>query len=818
MSADGPSANILLVDDTSENLVALAAILEPLGQDLVLAHSGEEALRELLQREFAVILLDVQMPGLSGFETAELIKQRDRTKAIPIIFLTAFSKDEQQVFRGYSAGAVDYLSKPFEPEVLRSKVSVFIELHRKNEQLREQAERLAAQELAEVRRESEERYRQLADAMPQMVWMADPQGKATYYNQRWYEYTGLEPGPPRGDEWAHVVHPEDLGPTLARREETLASGAVFEVQYRFRGADGSYRWHLGRAVPIRTDDQIAFWVGTATDIDDQKRTEQAQDFLLRAGAELAATLDYRRALQAVAQLAVPEVADWCTIDLVDADGRLEPLALAHVDPKKVTFARELRDRYPEDEGGGATAVARTKEPVLVPEISDEMLAAAAVDELHLDLLRELGLASYICVPVVVRDAAVAAITLIAAESGRRYRPDDLRVAEELARRAAVAIDNARLYREAEERAQAARVLSAVGDGVVLVDAAGRIRLWNTAATTITGLAHDEVVGRSAADANPGWAELAPRIPVSEIAGPVTAESIPVEVGGRELWLSVSAVGVEEGTVYAFRDLTEEQALETMRQDLVATVSHELRTPLAAIYGSALTLRRDDVGFEEQMRDKLLQIIVEESSRLADIINDLLLASQLDSGTLQVTIERCDAEELARTVVDSARTHLPPNVDVELEPPAEPLPPVAADAAQLRQVLENVIENAVRYSPDGGSVRVRLAPAGRCLRFMIADEGLGIPTGERTRIFEKFYRLDPGMSRGIGGTGLGLYICRELVRRVDGRIWVEPNDGRGSVFFIDVPRAESQHRPRKLPAPANHASRGSKSVANRITNG
>jgi PAS domain S-box-containing protein len=788
-SLTAAKANILLVDDRQGNLLALQAILEPLDENLIFAHSGEEALRQLLQHDVAVILLDVQMPGLDGFETAALIKQRERTKAIPIIFLTAISKEEQHVFRGYSAGAVDYLFKPFNPEVLRSKVAVFIELHRKTEQLREQTERLAEQELAAVRRESEERYHQLADAMPQIVWTSSADGKATYYNQRWYEYTGLEPTTPEGDEWVEVVHPGDLGTTLDRRRETLASGEVFEVQYRFRSADGSYRWHLGRAVPIRVEGRIEFWVGTATDIDDQKRTEQAQDFLLRAGAELAATLDYRRALQAVAQLAVPEIADWCSVDLVEEGDRLVPLALAHVDPAKVAFARELQERYP----GGPDAqipasVVRKLKPALVDEISDEALEAAAVDDLHLDLMRELGLRSFMCVPVVARNRSAAAITFVAAESGRRYTPDDLRLAEELARRAGVAIENAQLYREVEERAQAARVLAAVGDGVFLVDADGRVRLWNTAASTITGLRRDDVVGKPAADAIPGWPEIAPRIPISEVAGPVTAESVPLEVGGRELWLSVSGVGLEEGTVYAFRDLTEDRALEAMRQDLVATVSHELRTPLAAIYGSALTLRREDLELEGTMQHRLLQIIVDESSRLADIVNDLLLASQLDTGKLQVRIEHCDAEELARAVVDAAQTHLPANVRVQLEPSPRPLEPVAADAGQQRQVLGNVVDNAVKYSPDGGIVRVQLAPAGRYLRFLIADEGLGVPTGERARIFEKFYRLDPDMTRGIGGTGLGLYICRELVRRVDGRIWVEPNDGRGSVFFVDIPFA------------------------------
>jgi PAS domain S-box-containing protein len=803
VSTAEPKVNVLLVDDRHENLVALKGILEPLGENLIFAHSGEEALRQLLHHDVAVILLDVQMPGLDGFETASLIKQRERTEAIPIIFLTAISKEEQHVFRGYSAGAVDYLFKPFNPDVLRSKVSAFIELYRKTEQLREQTERLAEQELAEVRRESEERYRQLADAMPQIVWTSSPDGKATYYNRRWYEYTGLDADPVDGDEWREVVHPDELPSTLARWAETLETGEIFEVQYRFRGADGSYRWHLGRAVPIRRDGTIEFWVGTATDIDDQKRTEQAQDFLLRAGAELAATLDYRQALRAVAELAVPEIADCCAVDLVDKSGQPSPLHIAHVDPGKVKFAREVAERYPTGPNVSVpAAVARRQQGELVAEIPDEFLEGNAVDELHLDLMRELDLRSFMCVPVVAREVSVATISFVASESGRRFGPDDLRLVEELARRAGVAIENAQLYREVEEQAQAARVLAAVGDGVFLVGADGLIRLWNTAATTITGLRRDDVVGRRAADAIPGWVEIEPRIPISQVAGPVTAESVPFDVGDRELWLSVSSVALEEGIVYAFRDLTEERALESMRHDLVATVSHELRTPLAAIYGSALTLKREDLRLDAALEAKLLEIIVEESARLGDIVNDLLLASQLDAGTLQVRIERCDAEELARSVIEAAQTHLPSNVSLELEPAPEPLEPVAADAGQLRQVLGNVLDNAVKYSPDGGTVRVRLEPAEHCLRFRVSDEGLGIPKHERARIFEKFYRLDPDMTHGIGGTGLGLYICRELVRGVDGRIWVEPNDGGGSVFFVDIPfAAEPKHvkRPRKASA-------------------
>jgi signal transduction histidine kinase len=189
--------------------------------------------------------------------------------------------------------------------------------------------------------------------------------------------------------------------------------------------------------------------------------------------------------------------------------------------------------------------------------------------------------------------------------------------------------------------------------------------------------------------------------------------------------------------------------------------------------------------------------VAESVRLTAIVNDLLLSSQLDAGRLDVHIESCDPRALTESVVDAARTHLPDGVRVELEATEAELPPVAADESQLRQVLDNLLDNAIKYSPAGGDVQLSVEAADDVVRFAVADSGLGIPADEQSRIFEKFYRLDPDMTGGIGGTGLGLYIARELVRRVDGRIWVESNGGRGSTFYVEIPvAAQAEEKPRQ----------------------
>ncbi len=792
-------ARILLVDDRPENLLALEAILDPLGHELVRAQSGEEALRRLLHDEYAVILLDVQMPGMDGFQTAELIKKLERTRHIPIVFLTAISKDAENVFQGYGAGAVDYLMKPFDPHILRAKVSVFIDLWQKTVEIRRQNELLTAQEIAALERESESRYQSLADAVPQIVWTTDADGKTLGYNERWYEYTGMA----RGDEAAsqEIVHPDDMPEMLERWEASRPTGDPFEIEYRFRRADGVYRWHLGRSVCLRDDaSAITGWVGTATDIHDRRLAEERQRFLAEAGWVLGSSLDYEQTLGDVARLAVPRVADWCAVDIF-VDGKLERLALEHVDPHKLALARELQGpMLAAADSAGAEAI-RAREAVLVRDIDNEALASFGFDASQLEIARSLAPRSYVTVPLLARGEVFGSISLVTAESERRYDERDLALAEELARHAASAIDNARLYAEAERRGRAARALEAVGDGVVLVDREGVIRLWNPAAATITGLPESDVLGRPIADVVKGWSEISPRIPVASKPGElVRTETVPVEFGGRELWISGSGVGFEEGTVYAFRDLTEERALEEIKAEFVATVSHELRTPLAAIYGSAQTLRRTDIDLDPEIQNQLLGVIASESDRLGTIVNDLLVAGSLDADQLPISVERCDPAELAGSVVEAARTHLPESIELQLNAP-ERLLRVVADPVQLHQVLNNLVDNAIKYSPEGGQVAVSVANGDGLIRFSVIDNGLGIPRSEHRRIFEKFYRLDPDMTRGIGGTGLGLYICRELVRRMDGQIWVESAVGKGSTFVVELPAAAEKAPATKRKTPA-----------------
>jgi signal transduction histidine kinase len=171
------------------------------------------------------------------------------------------------------------------------------------------------------------------------------------------------------------------------------------------------------------------------------------------------------------------------------------------------------------------------------------------------------------------------------------------------------------------------------------------------------------------------------------------------------------------------------------------------------------------------------------------VNEILLANQLDAGRLDLFTETFDPAELVERVAESARSRAPAGVPIVLDL-AGALPPVAADRDKARQVLVNLVENAIKYSPDGGEVELGVRAGPGTVHFFVRDNGLGIPSDEQTRIFDKFYRLDPDMTRGVGGTGLGLYICRELVERMGGQISVRSEPGAGSTFTFDLPRAES----------------------------
>ncbi len=585
-----------------------------------------------------------------------------------------------------------------------------------------------------------------------------------------------------------LAEPDELRTLLERATAQAGEPATAILELR---EDGGSRFFEATASATGTGDATVLLMLR----DETARVEAAREreaaraelsFLVEAGDALAAPTRIEDAFGVLAQVAVPWFADATIVDLVEEAG-LRRVAVAGRDPDLLATLEEVQRRYPPspDSPQPAARTLRRAAPLLL-QLDKESLRETCVDEEHYALMLRVAPRSAVVVPLVARGRTLGALTFIRRSGRDPYDEQGVELARRVGERAAIHLDNVQLLKTAQDRARAARVLDAIGDGVFLLDREERVLLWNPAAERALGVASAEAVGRRLGDVLSAWAALAPAVPVAAVGEAARPETVPVQLGEHELWLSIAGIALEEGTVYAFRDAASEAALERMKSDFVATVSHELRTPLASVYGAALTLERPGIADDVGRRRQLTRLIVEEGERLAQLVDDILLASTLDSGRIDLARELVDVRDVAVRAVEAARAALPDpgRVRFRRSDPAR----AVGDAQRIRQVLANLIDNALKYSPPDAPVIVELERRTASIRVWVRDEGIGIPASEQGRIFEKFYRADPDLTRGVGGTGLGLYICRELVRQMHGRIGVESRVGKGSSFFFELPRA------------------------------
>jgi PAS domain S-box-containing protein len=657
--------------------------------------------------------------------------------------------------------------------------------------------------LSDQLRQAEAEYRAMTENLPLLTWLSAPGDRSScvYISPHVEAMLGYSPA-----EWSaepqlfsRLLHPDDRAKVLEAHERADADDGRLRCEYRLVARSGRIVWVREESSTVRDAVGKALYAQTfLMDVSERKRAgdereqlrvaeraaanlqtvrQRRLDFLREAGDVLGATMDTQTSIHRVVELAVHDLADWCAVDVLEASGELKRMGVAQAEPRRAEPSREPDDFV--------QAVIKSGRQLVIPALVHQ----DSLDEDRGEAGLPDGVVSLICVPIASRGRPLGALTLARSAHGPEYGADELALAEDLAARIGTAIDRAGLYLEVEERADAARVLTYVADAVLLLDRADVVRLWNPAAESITGIASGAVLGRPPAEVIPGWREAVDSIPVSTSPTPGHPEvMIPIEIEHGERWIAISGVKFFGGTVYAFRDVTEGRQLEELKADFIATASHELRTPLAAVYGAAQTLLRHDFALDESGRDRFVSLIAEESERLGRIVNEILLANQLDSGRVDLGSEPFDPAELVERAVEAARAHAPPEISVEPVVP-DSVPLVAADRDKVRQVIVNLIENAMKYSPDGGRIEVGLQTGQadeETVIFYVKDEGIGIPSNELARIFEKFYRLDPQMTRGVGGTGLGLYICSELVHRMGGNIWVESSEGEGSTFLLELP--------------------------------
>ncbi len=555
------------------------------------------------------------------------------------------------------------------------------------------------------------------------------------------------------------------------------------------------------------------FTGHIRDITERVHHEEVLNVLSEASAQLVSTLNYETALKNIARLAVPRLGDMCAIELLENE-KLVELAVVHGDPNKLVLARRLRREFPPtgEEPSGVHEVLRTGRSLLQAEITDEMLVAAARHPDQLQLFRDLQIGSVILVPLLAQQRAIGVISLVQGESKRHYTESDLQVAEELAHRAAIAIENARLYRRAQE---AAAIVESSDDAIIGEKLDGTIISWNRAAELMYGFAATEAIGQKGniivpSDRREEIKEILQRVAQGERVHHQDTERIRKDGSRLSVSLSVAPIVDPSGRIIGAskigRDITMQKRIEAERSRLLSELqdavqarevflsiaSHELKTPLNTLQLQTQMLlhlaRKEtkevaEVFAPARIAPRLINID-RQLQRLTRLINELLDVSRITTGRLELEFEEFDlvatvAEVAGRMQEEATRVQCV----LSLRFGSETL--IGRwDRMRLEQVVTNLLSNALKYGP-GKPVEIALSAGDDKIRLAVTDHGIGIAPEDQARLFQRFERMVS--ARHYGGLGLGLWIVSEIVKAHGGTISVESRLAEGSTFVVELPR-------------------------------
>ncbi|MHB0938506.1 MAG: PAS domain-containing protein [Armatimonadota bacterium] len=619
----------------------------------------------------------------------------------------------------------------------------------------------ARKQAEEALRESEQRFRELADAMPQLVWTAEPGGRVDYYNGRYKEYEGITPTGEEGYHWAPVLHPDDVQPTVAAWEHALASGETYQVEHRVRMQDGSYRWHLSRGVPVRNEQgTIVKWYGTATDIHDFRIVQEERERLL---AELDATINSIAA----------------GLILYDAENRI---VRVNAEAERI-LGFSLSDIQSQAD---RIKLLRVERPDGTPLGPDESLSWRALggETVHGELL-VLHPPSQRTVWVAVSAAPVRLVE--GSFAGAVVTYSDVTPLIEL-------------QQQVERRvAELDATLASIADGLILYSPQGEILQANAAARRLL----DGILVEEEYDDLPQWVDLHARTPDGRplipeevpAARALRGETVAGEVlvfrhrDGSEAWISVTSAPVRMhdlsiiGVIATYTDITPLHELQEQQKLLIHLVSHDLRAPLAIVKGHVQVLQEllAGTGADGMIADSL-RAADRGIDRMNVMIQDLVDSARAEGRQLALQREAVDLRaylpEFLRRSAAALETER-----VTLEVPGD-LPPVWADYNRLERIFTNLLSNALKYSAPETPVIIRVRRTDDAVEVSVSDQGQGIAPEDLSHVFERFYRAKGGQkSEGIG---LGLYITRLLVEAHGGQIRAESEIGKGSTFSFTLP--------------------------------
>jgi len=570
----------------------------------------------------------------------------------------------------------------------------------------------------------------MADSFPQLVWITRPDGFHEYYNQRWYDFTGTKTGSTDGEGWNNLFHPDDQARAMKVWKHSLETGENYEIEYRlYHHKSDSYKWVIGRARPYYDKNGvISKWYGTCTDIDAQKRNEQRQRFLADSTKQLNSSLDYKLMIQKVSELCVPEIADWCTVDLYNEKDGFTQVSMAHTDPKKYALAKQYREDHPlsMDEPVGVPAVIKSGKTEFTPHVSPEDIKAAMEPGPDRDFILSLHLRSIIIVPIKINHKNGGALSLIVSDSGYDYTEADLELAEELALRISIAVTNSMLYSDSLDEVQYRKSLE------------------------------KELI--------------------------LEQQKLESRVKERTAQLHLTNQGLRDEILRRREAETELMRSNKELEDFAYVASHDLQEPLRKIqaFGDLL---------ESEYKDSLgegadyLSRIKSASSRMSTLIQDLLTFSRV--ATKVNPPEPVDLNKIVSAVLDDLESRID---DYNGKVTFDELPTVMADPTHMRQLFQNLIGNALKFHKPGVDPVVHIEERtgdGTMFKITVRDNGIGFDEKYLDRIFSVFQRLHG--REDYEGTGIGLAVCRKIVERYNGTITAETEKNKGSTFIITLPK-------------------------------
>lgn len=599
-----------------------------------------------------------------------------------------------------------------------------------------------------------------------------------------------------------VILLESLKNTVEEEINALNAGQIIETEWNCIRKDGRCVWTKSRVSQFfNGKGEFTGYIYIASDITEQKNAQDNLLFLAHASKTLSSSLDFRQALQSVADLAVQMLCDWCAVDLYHDHENIELIAVSHREPKKTKWARKYRKETPPDMNAttGLAKVFKERAVEYYPLITDEFLKHSVKTVRERKIISYIGLRSLIIVPVSLHGTVVAAITFVSSSYKRLYTQDDVRMAEELAARASLAIENAHLYQRAEnERERLNNLLSNV-PGVVWEsygrpdEATQRINFVSEYVETMLGYTVQEWVS------TPNfWLTIVhpeDRERASKEAAHIFAKGKAgisrfrwLSKKGKSIWVEAQSTvikddtGVPIGMRGVTMDITERVQLEQKKDEFIGIASHELKTPLTSVKGYLQILERK-MGTSPDAKAKNL---VAKSNvyidRLSDLISDLLDVSKIQAGKLLFNLSSFDICDVINESIEAMASHTSSH-KIVVEGICNQI--VIGDKNRIEQVLTNLLTNAVKYSPQSDTVFIRAEKKNDFVIIAVRDSGIGVPRAHQKNLFQRFYRVEASSTQ-FTGLGIGLYISAQIIKRHGGEIWVESDEGKGSTFYFSLP--------------------------------